>query len=247
MNWGWQAGGEFERYEDGQWKAVFDEQPIVDALQFIQDLRWEHDVLQDALLLDAGKSFALAATHQCGMAIYAPEWFDNVTKHERFDGNLDDLGMTILPQGPGGYANLIGGSYHVINAQAEPEVVEAAFDWIAWSVFDFEAIENTLKLRRASGALVGLPWMPKFKPESETRRRERELIGEYSNVPYYKIYVEQAGNYARPEPPVASQDLYAILDEVIQAVLTDENADPQALLTQAAQEFQTQYLDTLGK
>jgi WD40 repeat protein/ABC-type glycerol-3-phosphate transport system substrate-binding protein len=248
INWGWQAGGEFERYEDGQWKAVFDEQPVVDALQFIKDLRWKHDVLQDALLLDAGQSFPLAATHQCGMAIYAPEWFDIIVN--QYDGDLDDLGMTILPQGPGGRANLMGGVYHVIvapAAQTAPEVREAAFNWIAWSVFDFEALENMLKLRRETGALVGLPWIPKFKPESETGRREQELIDEYRNVPYYQTYVEEAGKYVRPGPPVATNDLYAILDTVIQTVLTDENADPQALLTQAVEEFQAQHLDILGK
>jgi multiple sugar transport system substrate-binding protein len=243
INWGWQAGGEFERNVDGRWQAVFDEPPIVDALRFIRDLRWKHDVLQPGRLLDAGRSFALVAAHECGMAMYAPEWFDFVVT--QYGGNLEDLGIAILPAGPGGHANLMGGVYQLIRADTAPGVREAAFEWIRWSVFDFEALENAMTLRRETDALVGLPSVPKFKPESETAKRERELLAEYGNVPYYQNY-EEAGNYVRPEPPVATQELYATLDAVIQVVLADENADPQALLTQATHEFQTQYLDPLG-
>ncbi len=241
VNWGWQAGGEFERQVDGKWEAAFDEQPIVEAMQFIKDLRWEHDVLQDELLLDAGQSFPLAATHQCGMAMYTPEWFDIVvTQH---GGKLEDLGMTVLPAGPAGHVNQMGGVYSVINASASPEVQEAAFQWITWNSFDLAAMENEMKNRQETGALVGLPSIPKYKAGSATYEQEQALITKYRNVPEYATYVQEAGQYVRPEPPVATQDLYATLDTVIQTVLTDQNADPQALLTQAASEFQTKYLD----
>ena len=46
----------------------------------------------------------------------------------------------------------------------------------------------------------------------------------------------------RPEPHNQTQKMYAALDPVMQAVLTNANADPQALLNQAAQQFQ-QVLD----
>ena len=45
------------------------------------------------------------------------------------------------------------------------------------------------------------------------------------------------------EPPVYCQEMYKILDSCVQAVLTDENADPQALLDKAAEDFQRDYLD----
>ena len=38
--------------------------------------------------------------------------------------------------------------------------------------------------------------------------------------------------------------MYKILDSCVQAVLTDENADPQALLDKAVEDFQRDYLDT---
>ena len=36
-----------------------------------------------------------------------------------------------------------------------------------------------------------------------------------------------------PEPPSHAQEMYAILDTVVQTVLTDKDADVAALLTQA--------------
>jgi multiple sugar transport system substrate-binding protein len=40
------------------------------------------------------------------------------------------------------------------------------------------------------------------------------------------------------EPTVHTQELYAALDPVVQAVLTDKNADIDALLTKANNEVQ---------
>ncbi len=47
------------------------------------------------------------------------------------------------------------------------------------------------------------------------------------------------------EEPYFAQELYGILDAVLQSVLTDKNADPKALLDKAVNDFQTQYLDKL--
>jgi multiple sugar transport system substrate-binding protein len=47
----------------------------------------------------------------------------------------------------------------------------------------------------------------------------------------------------RPEPHNQTQKMYATLDSVMQAILTNPNADPQTLLDQAAQQFQ-QILDS---
>ena len=51
----------------------------------------------------------------------------------------------------------------------------------------------------------------------------------------------------RLEEPFYCQELYAILDGVIQTVITDPQADPQLLLDQAVDQFQREYLDKLGR
>jgi hypothetical protein len=50
-----------------------------------------------------------------------------------------------------------------------------------------------------------------------------------------KIFNEQLVN----EPAVNTQDLYAALDPVVQAVLTDKNADIDALLLAANKQIQS--------
>lgn len=56
-------------------------------------------------------------------------------------------------------------------------------------------------------------------------------------------YCEHKSEDIKAEVPMNAQELYAVLDSVIQEVLTNEDADCQALLTEAAQNFQHDYLD----
>jgi ABC-type glycerol-3-phosphate transport system substrate-binding protein len=238
MNWGWQAGGTFERQVGGQWQATFDEAPIVEAMNFIKQLRWEHDVLQEDLVLDAGGLFEKLANRECGMAFIAPDWFQII------GGNPDDYGLTKLPTGPGGDANLMGGAFNIIKADLPAEVQQAAFEWITWYGFSPEALEYDLKSFEGKNRWIYVNRSLMYKPNSQVSIQERELLDKYRGLPYYKDYVEAAGKYARIEPPIAIQELYAALDEVLWQVLNEKNADPQTLLTEAAEKFQAEYLDT---
>ena len=239
VNWGWQAGGDFEQQTGGKWKAVFDEAPVVEAMTFIQQLRWKHNVLQDDLVLDAGGLIEKLPKHECGMAFIAADWFQGITT----DSNLDDFGLTKLPTGPGGDANLMGGAYNIVKAGLTPEETQAAFEWITWYSFNLEALETDLRSQVGRNHWTFLNRSLMYKPNSQLSIQERELLDKYRGLPYYRDYVEAAGKYARIEPPIAVQELYATLDKVLWEVLTDENADPQTLLTEAAQKFQAEYLD----
>lgn len=244
MNWGWQAGGEFERHIDGRWQATLDEEPIVEAMEFIKALRWEHNVLQEDLELDGGKMLPMIASHQCGMAIIVPDAFDAITNE--YGADPDDLGLTILPAGPGGHANLMGGGYTMINAAAPLEVQAAAFKWASWRGFDPEALESELQAPAGRTRWAFSNRSLLYRLNSPTAQRERALIEKYRNQPYYQVYrtyFEQASQHVHPDPPLAVQDLYAALDTVIQTILTDENADPAKLLSQVAQQFQAEHLD----
>lgn len=240
VNWGWQAGGEFEQQVDGKWKAVFDEAPIVEAMTFIQQLRWEHNVLQDNLILDASELLEKLPKHECGMAMIAPDWFQAIAP----DGNFDDYGLTKLPTGPAGDANLMGGAYQIIKADLTPEEQKAAFEWITWFSFNLEALENDLQADVGRNHWTFLNRSLMYKPNSQISIQERELIDKYRGLPYFRDYIEAAGRNARIEPPIAVQELYSVLDGVLWEVLNNENADPQALLTDAAEKFQVEYLNS---
>lgn len=239
VNWGWQAGGSFEQQIDGEWFATFDEPPIVEAMTFMKDLRWEHDVFQEDLVLEAPELIDKLGNHECGMAFMAPDWFQGIA----IDDDLDEFGLTKLPTGPGGDANLMGGAFHVIRSDLSPEQKQAAFDWITWFTFDLEALENDLRSEVGRNHWAFLNRSLMFQVNSPISIAERELLDKYRSLPYFTDYIEFAGKYARTEPPVATQEMYAALDQVLWEVLNNEDADPQALLTEAAEQFQIEYLD----
>ena len=67
-----------------------------------------------------------------------------------------------------------------------------------------------------------------------------------NHVKLYNDFVADLGDCKlHPEEPVCAQELYGILDNCIQAVLTDKNADCAELLKKANSDFQQNYLDNL--
>jgi hypothetical protein len=137
----------------------------------------------------------------------------------------------------------MGGAFNIIKADLPPEAQQAAFEWITWYGFSPEALEYDLKSFEGKNRWIYVNRSLMYKPNSQVSIQERELLDKYRGLPYYKDYVEAAGKYARIEPPIAIQELYAALDEVLWQVLNEKNADPQTLLTEAAEKFQAEYLD----
>jgi len=75
--------------------------------------------------------------------------------------------------------------------------------------------------------------------------KENDILNKYLNVDMklWNTYSEHASENIKAEPPVNAQELYKLLDSAIQEVFTNKDADPQALLTKAAADFQKDYLD----
>jgi len=86
---------------------------------------------------------------------------------------------------------------------------------------------------------VGVPALPIF--DKATYDESQTWIKDYINVPTAqmtsftsKIFDQQLVN----EPVAHTQDLYAALDPVVQAVLTDKNANVDTLLDAANKQVQ---------
>jgi phage gp29-like protein len=96
------------------------------------------------------------------------------------------------------------------------------------------------KALKANNQPVGVPALPIF--DKATYDESQTWIKDYINVPTAqmtsftsKIFDQQLVN----EPVAHTQDLYAALDPVVQAVLTDKNANIDALLDAANKQVQT--------
>jgi ABC-type glycerol-3-phosphate transport system substrate-binding protein len=241
LNWVWQSGGEFEKKVDGKWKATFDSPEAIRALQLIKDLRWKHDVLQKNVTANNDDLFELFVSERIAMALFVPEYLFYIVEKLKFP--VEKIGITLLPEGPGGRVNQMGGSFLLINPQTPEEKKKAAFKAITYN-FDLDFIKAACELRKKQGRLIGIASLPVFTPEYQDKIDA--IIDEYRNVPSYSEVMNEAVKHIRPEPPFYAQALYSqYLSPAVQKVLTDENADPEKIMKQGAKDFQMKFLDRI--
>jgi multiple sugar transport system substrate-binding protein len=226
--WKYSFGGDLVQQQNGKWTATFNDENGVKALQTLKDMRWTDKSMTEQQLLTVGDVLPLLATEQVAMAVMAPDALRDMKT--KFQAKIEDFGMAPLPQS-GGNSTLAGGAAWIFNPKSSPEVLKAAF-------------EADLKGRQERNDLIGFPELPLFTGEFEQQRQA--IVAKYANAPLenYKAYSESQLQL-RTEPPVKTQELYAILDTAMQAVLTDQNTDPKQALDAAAQQFQTQVLDQI--
>ncbi|MCX7919787.1 MAG: sugar ABC transporter substrate-binding protein [bacterium] len=241
LNWVWQAGGDFEQKQGNKWIAVFNAPPAVHALQFIKDLRWKYDVLQPNFLIDSEEAFKLFASDQIAMAMMTPEWIPILV--EKYGMDINNIGVTILPAGPAGRANQMGGGYAIINPTISREKQDACWKYITFA-HDTAAFEQITKLRKEQGRIVGIPQLCAY--QGERKEIFDRILDTYRNIPLYERFRTEANKYVKAEPPFFCQQLYSeALSPAVQSVLSNKNADPKKLLDTAATQFQTRFLDTI--
>lgn len=232
-------GGDLQRQTDDVWRATFNEPSAVQALQLIKAMRWDDQSLPEQSGLDVKAVLDLMAREEVAMAVMAPDALPALKA--QFGATIEDFGLAPLPQS-GGNTTLVGGSAWLFNPKSSPEVIKAAFEWTINRDFNLSALETDLKGQHEQGALIGWPQFPLFG--GEFQRQRDEIIAKYANAPVenYTPY-ENSTLQLKPEPPIETQKMYALLDTAMEAVLSDANTDPQQLLNDLAQQFQRDALD----
>jgi ABC-type glycerol-3-phosphate transport system substrate-binding protein len=161
----------------------------------------------------------------------------------KYQGDFNDFGLGALPQG-GGNATLGGGYANMFNAKSSPEKIKAAIDWICYRFFNPTEFEAGLKVSQAKGDAIGFPDVAILSGQAQQQRQD--LVNKYANLPVqnYQPFVEGMKTIKiRTEPPIEVQKMYAAIDPAVQAVLTDQSADPKAQLDTVAKQFQSTVLD----
>ena len=132
------------------------------------------------------------------------------------------------------------------------EEVKAAFDFLEYRGWGMSAQEDSYsrteeyyQTRLDEGKMVLPVCVDSVFKDADIVKVKNEVMGKVGNVAYEQIasYVENEDTVVCTEPPVYCQELYAILDGVVQEVITNENADPAQLIADAAADFQMNYLD----
>ncbi|HEY8588520.1 MAG TPA: extracellular solute-binding protein [Naasia sp.] len=246
---GWQLtaatvarGGRMQEPDGDSWTVTADNEATREALQFLRELRWTDNAMGSNFLFDWGTINQAFAAGQIGMYTSGSDLFTSLTRENNLDP--DHYGLAAIPiTGSPDAAVMGGGTLNVVNVKASDEVKDAAVKWIDFydvaKLVDQEAAVADAEVLAAQDQAVGTPNLPIF--DQATLDTSREWIAEYINVPQDQVAHFAEGNMGRTivgEPPAHTQELYAALDVVVQAVLTDPDADIDALLAKVNTDVQ---------
>ncbi|MEU7000010.1 extracellular solute-binding protein [Nonomuraea sp. NPDC046570] len=241
---GWQLamltyahGGEIEKAGGGGYVAAFNADPAKKALNLLKEMRWTDDSMGDNQLNDQNDVIKRFAAGEIGMYMGTPGTY-RLAKMTYGMEDIDAFGIGALPQA-GGNATLTGGDVYLVPKSVSAEKAAAAVKWLLFAyaqpAYDTTAAADRAKQLAADPkSAVGVPTLPMFTAAQQAKIDE--AIKPYVNVKleHFKPWLDGTPALAlRPEPPVRAQQVYAVLDTVVQAVLTNEEADVDALLAKA--------------
>lgn len=226
-------GGRVETTAGGKTTVTTDNPQTKAALQQLHDMRWTDDSLGSNFLLDwSGINQKFGA----GQVAMYPSGSDVLTALVQQDGvKPQDYGLAPLPVEGANAGVLSGGNVAAVSVKATPAQKAAAVKWIDFyymqPLTDKAQAVAAAKVLAASKQPVGVPTLPIF--DQATYNQSQQWIKPEVNIPLQnvapftgKIFDQQV----IPEPAKSSQQLYAALDSVVQAVLTQKNANIDALL-----------------
>lgn len=234
-NWIYTAGGDLETVSGGKTTAVFNNDKAVAWLQQLQAMKHVDKSMTNDVLVGYNDGLQAIATGKAAMVVEAPDTL--VTLKSSYQADMTDLAMWPMPQN-GGNAALTGGHVYVFKVGDNSDLLQAAVDWCSYYRFDLNVVENYSANQAAAGLPVGGPANILFT--GEYQRQRTAITNKYANLPQdnYAAF-SQANLTLRPEPPTQTQKMYASLDPVVQAVLSDPHANPKSLLDAAAHQFQS--------
>jgi ABC-type glycerol-3-phosphate transport system substrate-binding protein len=204
-------------------------------LQYLHDLRWEDNSLGSNFLLDWGTINQEFAAGNIGMYTSGSDVYFALVR----DFSLDpaDYGLGVVPVENGG-GTLGGGDIAVVSPTVDDTTKAAAVKWIDWyymqKLLDEDAAVLDAKTLAESDQAVGTPVLPVL--DRETYEESLTWIEPYINVPRDQMtpFIEGVWDQTpMGEPKGKTQEIYGLLDTVVQAVLTDQNVDIDALLEKA--------------
>ena len=201
---------------------------------------WQFYTLR--FLLGAADLAQQFAAGQVGMFVIQSLAYQPIV--EVFGMQSADFGFTTLPTaGSGDPVTLAGGNVEIVNAKATEAEKVAAVEWVDYYKLEKyrsqdAAIEDA-QLKADQNTAVAIPGLSPVSDEQFATYLG--WIADINNVPTsnFQPYLDRAPKQTVLSEPVANaQELYAALDPVVQAVLTDENADIDALVAEAAKAVQ---------
>ncbi|PJI94198.1 extracellular solute-binding protein [Luteimicrobium subarcticum] len=206
------------------------------SLQFLHDLRWTDNSMGTSANYDWGTINQAFAAGKVGMYTSGQDVYTAMVQANHIDPKT--YGLTMIPLEGDGSGVLGGGTMAAVSAKASNDEKAAAIQWINFHYLNKytseDAAVTNAKTQVASNQPVGTPELPIFSQEQYDKYQG--WIKPYVNVPLDQMTGFTSKIFDAPlvnEPQTATQDVYAALDPVVQAVLTKQDADIDKLLEDA--------------
>lgn len=235
-------GGRAEKLDGKTATATVDTKAFQKALQELHDMRWGDDSMGGDFLYNWNTINQDFAAGKVGMYISGGGNYTSLVQQNAI--NPAAVGETVIPLDGKNSGALGGGTIAFVRAKASTAVEDAAVKWIDYYYmqpqYDQTAAVNAAKLAIASKQPVGVPEVPVF--DQKTYQQTLGWTKSYVNVPLTQFAPYTNSEFKQQiiaEPESQTQALYGKLDPVVQAVLTDKNADIPTLLKQANTEIQS--------
>ena len=227
---------------DGKVTATLNNPATKAALQNLKALRWDDNSMGSTLDYDWGSINQAFAAGQIGMFTGGSDLYTAMVQNNNL--NPADYGVSVIPLANDPNAGVLGGGTLVaVNVVTRETERDAAVNWIDFyymqKLLTEEGAVADAKALAANDQPVGVPALPIF--DKATYDESQIWIKDYINVPTAQMAPFTSKIFEQPlvtEPTFHTQELYAALDPVVQAVLTDKNADIDALLDAANAQVQ---------
>jgi ABC-type glycerol-3-phosphate transport system substrate-binding protein len=214
--------------EDGK-TAAFNSAEGKAVLENLKQMRWADNTMGSKQLLQWEDLMRMMGSGKLGMMIGAPDVVQGVNND--FQGKFADYGVTALPEVK---ASLSGGDGYMFNPKATPEQIKAGLLWLEFHELTPGQGQFNYQRSKAQGRPVGLP-IPDLYGDSAPGQEITKLRTEHATVPVqnFQPYVDGSKGIENKLEPPKAQELYAILDVAMSAVLTRQDADIDKLLADA--------------
>ena len=236
-------GGRMETGSGTSAKATLSNPLTIQALNMLKKMRWTDNSMGsnfDMGWSDINQQFAAG---NIGMYVSGSDVYTNLVQASNIDPSI--YGLAPIPLSKNKNAGVLGGGTLVaVKPSANAAQKAAAVKWIDFFyeqplVSKPQAIRNAQTLV-ANKQPVGVPALPIFNLKQYNLANT--WIKPYINVPLGQMKPFTTGVFKQtliPEPGASTQSVYNALNPVVQAVLTDKNADVKSLLEQANSVAQT--------
>jgi multiple sugar transport system substrate-binding protein len=230
-------GGRMETGTGTKATATLNNPKTVTALNMLKAMRWTDNSMGsnfDYGWSDINQAFAAG---NVGMYISGSDVYTNLVSASSIDPSI--YGLAPIPLAKNSTAGVLGGGTLVaVRPDANRAARAAAVKWIDF-YYERPLVQKAPAIRNAKTLVagkqpVGVPALPLFNKAQYDLANT--WIKPFINVPLGQMKPFTTGIFRQtliPEPAASTQSVYHSLDPVVQAVMTDKNANVVQLLQQA--------------